>query len=53
MNIDLTKCKKIKKLGTGMFGTTYLITDNGKKYALKIQKILPVHVKKNLLLKKI
>ena len=33
--------KVIKKLGSGMFGTTYLVDYNGKKYALKTQHILP------------
>jgi serine/threonine protein kinase len=32
----------IKTLGTGMFGTTYLVKDNdNNNYALKIQHILP------------
>ena len=39
--------EKIKVLGTGMFGTTYLTIIDGKKYALKTQHILPVHRKKN------
>ena len=35
---------KIKKLGSGAYGTTYLIKNN-KKYALKIQHILSKHQK--------
>jgi hypothetical protein len=31
----------IKTLGTGMFGTTYLVKYNNNNYALKIQNILP------------
>jgi len=39
--MDITEFKRIKKLGAGMFGTTYLVSDkNGNKYAMKIQKIL-------------
>lgn len=36
-----------KKLGSGMFGTTYLVEIKGKLYALKIQHILPKDIKKN------
>lgn len=39
--------KIIKKLGSGMFGTAYLVEKDGEKYALKIQKILPEHTKKS------
>lgn len=39
--IYFNKVKTIKKLGSGMFGTTYLVKYQNKKYALKIQKILP------------
>lgn len=45
--IDFTNVKQLKQLGTGVFGTTYLALYNNKKYALKIQNILPVHRKKN------
>jgi len=38
----------IKKLGSGMYGTTYLIKIDDNEYAMKIQKILPNHVNKNL-----
>ncbi len=31
--------KVVKKLGTGVIGTTYLIVKNGKKYVCKIEKI--------------
>jgi len=37
----------IKEIGFGAMGTTYLAIKNNKEYALKIQKILPYHVKKN------
>lgn len=39
--------KRLKVLGTGMFGTTYLIKINNKNYALKTQHILPSHRKKD------
>ena len=39
--IDFDKMKVIKMLGAGTFGTTYLVTYNGDKYAQKIQRILP------------
>ena len=46
--IDLTTTVKIiKKLGVGTFGTTYLVLYNGKRYALKVQHILPKDVKKS------
>jgi len=38
--MDFTKIKVVKKLGTGMYATTYLVEHNGKQYALKKQKIL-------------
>ncbi len=38
--MDFTKIKVIKELGTGMYATTYLVELDGKKYALKKQKIL-------------
>lgn len=39
--------KIIKELGKGMFGTTYLVEKNNKKFALKRQKILPKFIKKS------
>jgi serine/threonine protein kinase len=47
MNIDFDKVKIIKKLGAGMLGTTYLVTYNNKKYALKIQHILEHELNEN------
>ena len=38
--MDFTKIKVIKKLGTGMVATVYLIKYNNKEYAMKKQKIL-------------
>lgn len=46
-NNDLQDIKIIKELGAGVFGTTYLAKINNKKYALKIQHILPSHRKKS------
>ena len=37
----------IKELGNGMFGTVYLISSNGVKYALKIEHILKKHIQYN------
>ena len=39
--------KIINILGKGMYGTTYLVIKNNKKYALKRQKILKVYIIKN------
>ena len=36
---SIDKYKIIKELGNGMVGTTWLVTLNKKKYALKIEKI--------------
>jgi serine/threonine protein kinase len=47
MNIDFNDIKIIKKLGSGVYGTTYLILYNNTKYALKIQHILPKDKNKN------
>lgn len=41
MNIDFDKITTIKKLGAGVYGTTYLVKYNNMFYALKIQHILP------------
>ena len=38
--MDISKIKVIKKLGTGMLGTVYLIEYYNNQYAMKIQKIL-------------
>ena len=46
--MDFSNFNIIKKLGSGMYGTTYLIKKDDKKYAMKIQKILPEHVNQNL-----
>ena len=46
MNID--NFKLIKKLGSGMVGTTYLSEYNKKKYALKIEKISEKNLEPNL-----
>ena len=47
MNVNFNKIKQIKKLGFGVYGTTYLVYYNKHKYALKIQNILSIHKKKN------
>ena len=44
--MDFINIKQIKKLGTGSYGTTYLVEKDGKKYAMKVQHILPIHRKK-------
>jgi hypothetical protein len=46
MSID--DYKIIKILGSGVFGTTYLVKKGKMKYALKIEKILPNEVKDDL-----
>ena len=43
----LHSLKRHKQLGVGVFGTTYLVEQDGKKYALKTQKILASQRKKN------
>ena len=45
--IDFNKVKIGKKLGAGMFGTTYLAMYKDKQYALKIQHILKKETKKS------
>jgi serine/threonine protein kinase len=45
--IHLDKVKIIKKIGYGMYGTTYLANYNGKLYAVKIQHILEKDKKKD------
>lgn len=40
--------KIIKELGYGFYGTVFLVEKKGKKYALKIEHILPSHLKKDL-----
>jgi len=45
--IMFDKVKKIRKIGAGMFGTTYLIEINGKRYALKKEHILEEDFHKN------
>ena len=44
---EFNDMKVIKKLGTGMFGSVYKVIYNNKKYALKIQHILPKDKVKN------
>ena len=45
--IDINKCKIIKELGHGMFGTVFLCEYKNKKYALKIEHILKSEIKKS------
>jgi hypothetical protein len=47
MKVDFDKLTRFNILGTGAYGTAYLVTINGNKYVLKVQKILPEQVKKN------
>jgi len=42
------KVKKIKKLGSGMLGTVYLVKYKNKILVLKTQKILKSQIKKNM-----
>lgn len=46
-SIDFDKLKTLKKLGAGVYGTTYLVEYNGKNYAQKIQHILPKDRERN------
>jgi serine/threonine protein kinase len=46
MSID--DYKIIKELGSGVFGTTYLVKKDNKEYALKIEKILEKDIKEDL-----
>ena len=48
MSIDFDNLIMIDKLGTGAFGTTYLVRFDNVKYALKIQHILEEDAKPNL-----
>jgi serine/threonine protein kinase len=45
--VDFDKVSIGKKLGAGMFGTTYLAEYKGNKYALKIQHILEKSITKD------
>ena len=47
LKIKFDDIKIIRKLGTGMFGSVYEVVYNNKKYALKIQHILPKDKIKN------
>ena len=47
MNIDFNKLPHGKAIGSGMYGTAYLIKINGKSHVLKIQKILPSQRKRS------
>ncbi len=47
MKIDFDKVKIIKKLGAGIYGTTYLAKYNKNQYALKIQHIFKSSINKN------
>lgn len=47
INFKNNKYNKLKELGKGLYGTTYLIKDNNITYAFKIQKILKEHIKKS------
>ena len=40
MKINFDEVKTIKKIGAGMYGTTYLASYNNEQYTLKIQHIL-------------
>ena len=44
---NFDQIKIIKKLGAGMLGTTYLVENNNKKYAMKVQHILEEETTKN------
>ena len=46
MKVDFNNIHTIKKLGAGLYGTTYLVKYNNKEYALKIQHILEKDIKK-------
>lgn len=45
--IDFDDVKILKKLGAGVFGTTYLAKYENEQYALKIQHILKKDIKKS------
>ena len=44
-NTNINNVKIIKKIGAGLFGTTYLVKLKNKNYSLKIQKILEKNTK--------
>jgi hypothetical protein len=46
--MDFNKIKIIKKLGSGMLGTVYMIDYDGKIYSQKIQHILENQKEQNL-----
>lgn len=46
--ININDVKIIKKIGSGVRGTIYLVSYNDKKYALKIEKILEEYIKESL-----
>lgn len=46
MTIDFKQIKEIKRLGSGMFGTSFLVKYNGNNYCLKREKILTKKNKK-------
>lgn len=41
MDVIFDNVKIIETIGSGMYGTLYLVKYENEKYALKIQKILP------------
>jgi hypothetical protein len=45
--IDFDNIKMIKKIGTGMYGTAYLVEYKKQNFALKVQKILEEETTKN------
>ena len=49
MSINFNDIIIKNKIGTGMYGTVFLIKHNNNKYALKIQKVLKKDIKKDYL----
>ena len=45
MKVNFDNIKIIKSLGTGVSGTTYIVSYKNKKYTLKIQHIFESEVK--------